>query len=242
MESEPNPIPEAIEVFVHAFCEGKSMTYPYIPTLIDGLWVMRDTPDRKNARKIEIITHDIEPETVVDTIRNHGIGWHFLCEIHSPDADFEAIRSKYKSLGYKALSTEWLFVHDLRVIPAFESEPPARLVPDEATMQTINQRGKQKRKLRPGTRHFTVWDEDRDYGWVYSIPYKDKAWVGDLYVYESDRGKGYGRALMSKLLQSDRENGVKQSVLLASTAGARLYPHMGYRQIGILQMFCPAKR
>jgi len=239
---EPFSIPEAIEVFVHAFSEGKSRTYPYVATKIGDLWVMRDTPDRKNARKIEVISHGVEPEVAVKTIQDANIGWHFLCEIHHPEDDFDAIRAKYKSLGYKAVSTEWLFVHDLQDIPIYESDPPVRQVPNQAALDAIPQRGKHKRKLRPGIRHFTIWDDDQDYGWVYSIPYKESAWVGDLHVHEIDRGRGYGRALMSKLLQTDRDLGVKQSVLLASSDGARLYPHLGYQKIGILQMFCPAKR
>lgn len=235
-------IPEAIDVFVHAFCDGKSMTYPYVPTMIDGLWVMRDTPDRKNARKTEVITHNIAPDKVVEILNREQIGWHFLCEIHPVDADFEGIRQAYKSLGYKAVSTEWLFVHDLQDIPVYESDPPVRLVPDQSTLDSIHMRGSQRRKLRPGGRHYTVWDDQQDYGWVYSIPYEQDAWVADLHVHESERGKGYGRALMSRLLRDDRELGIRHSVLLASSAGARLYPHLGYQQIGLLQMFCPAKR
>jgi L-amino acid N-acyltransferase YncA len=127
-------------------------------------------------------------------------------------------------------------------IPVFESEPPALLVPDLVTLSQINQIASQPQKLQSGTRKFCVWDAVQDYGWVTSVPYNDHAWVSSLYVHSKHRGKGFGRSLMSKLLQSDRENGVKQSVLLASSDGARLYPHLGYQQIGILQMFCPIKR
>ncbi|MBI1332299.1 MAG: GNAT family N-acetyltransferase [Armatimonadetes bacterium] len=235
-------IPEAIEVFVHAFCEAKSRTYPYAPTLVDGLWIMRDTPDRKNARKIEIVTHGIEPAKAAKTIQDNGIGWHFLSEIHPVDADFDAIRAEYKSLGYKAVSTEWLFVHELNDIPIHESEPPVRPVTSQAMLDAIPQRGKHKHVLRPNIRKFSIWDDETEYGWVNSIPFKNAAWVGGLFVHESDRGRGYGRALMSALLQSDRDHGVQTSVLLASSDGARLYPHLGYQKIGVLQMFCPKNR
>jgi GNAT superfamily N-acetyltransferase len=87
-----------------------------------------------------------------------------------------------------------------------------------------------------------VWDDTGDYGWVSSIPVGDKAWVSDLYVHEAFRGMGYGRALMSALLREDKEHRVRESVLLASVAGARLYPHLGYQRIGTLQIFCPRSR
>ena len=235
-------IPEAIEVFVHGFCHGKSQTYPYVPTQIRNLWVMRDDPPRKKERKIEVIAYGSSPKEIVESIKYGGMGWHFLCHIHEPNADYQAIRKQYKELGYRATSTEWLFVHDLKEIPECESTPPARQVPDQETWKTIPQRASQANKLQTGTRMFGVWDNDLDYGWVTSVLVKDLAWVAGLYVHSSDRGKGYGRALMSKLLRTDRENGVRASVLLASSDGARLYPHMGYQQIGILQMFCPTKR
>ena len=235
-------IPDAIEVFVHGFSYGKSRTYPYKPRKVGPLWVMRDDPPRKKERKIEIISHGVAPENAIETIKEAGIGWHFLCEIHHPEDDFQAIRDQYKALGYKALSTEWLFVHDLQDIQIHESTPPVRLVTDDEAMQEISRLRLKSRKLMPGTRQFATWDTTNYFGRVTSIPYNDSAWVADLYVEAQHRGKGYGRALMSRLLQTDREHGIKQSVLLASTDGARLYPHLGYEQIGVLQMFCPSKR
>ncbi len=235
-------IPDAIEVFVHAFCQGKSQTYPYVPTFVDGIWVMRDTPDRKNPRKIEVITTGLESNEVAARLSTMDIGWHFLCEIHPPEADFDGIRQAYKELGYKAVSTEWLFFHDLSEIPVFDCNPAVRLVEDQAMMDSIPMRGLQRRKLRPGTRHYSVWDGEQDFGWVYSVPVGENAWVSDLHVHEDQRSKGYGKALMSRLLRDDRELGIKNSVLLASSAGARIYPTLGYQQIGVLQMFCPVKR
>ena len=176
---------------------------------------------------------------MIREIQDSGIGWHFLCDIHSPQEDFTSRRAQYNELGYRALSTEWLFIHDMKDIPDFESDPQVRLVSDQDVLSHINQIASQPRKLQPGSRLYSAWDEGQDFGWVTSVPYRDSAWVANLYVHREFRGKGFGRALMSKLLNEDRENGVKQSVLLASSDGARLYPHLGYQQIGILQMFCP---
>lgn len=235
-------IPDAIEVFVYGFCHAKSQTYPYVSSRVGDLWVMRDTPGRKSERKVEVISHGVSPENVVHTIQESGIGWHFLCDIHDETEDFQDKRDLYKSLGYRAMGTEWLFAHDMGDIPVFNSDPPVRQITDQEALKQINQVASQPQKLRAGTRKFSVWDDNRDFGWVTSIPFQDSAWVSDLYVHKELRGQGYGKALMSKLLQVDRDHGVKQSVLLSSSDGARVYPHLGYQQIGVLQMFCPIKR
>ena len=41
------------------------------------------------------------------------------------------------------------------------------------------------------------------------------------------------------MLQEDRAHGAKQAVLLASHAGAKLYPLLGYEQIATLLIFTP---
>ena len=106
----------------------------------------------------------------------------------------------------------------------------------------IPQLASHKLKLMPGSRQFGVWDGTRDYGYVRSIPVGQDAWTSNLHVHADVRRCGYGRALMSSLLWSDKEHGVASNVLLASTAGSKLYPHLGYQQIATLQMFCPKDR
>ncbi len=232
----------AIEVFVQAFSLGKSVAHPYLAQQVDGLWVMRDAPGRKCPRKIEVVSHGLDPRDVVQRIQRARLGWHFLCHVHPVKGDYQGIRDAYKSLGYRALSTEALFIHDLCDIPEFESEPPVRRVFTQAEANSIPQIAKHKLKLLAGSRQFAVWDEHRDYGYVRSVPVKEDAWVSNLYVHGDSRGRGFGRALMSALLRTDRSHGVRTSVLLASSDGARLYPHLGYRRIGVLQMFCPVTR
>ena len=43
----------AVEVFVRGFCFTRSLTSPYLPEQIDGVWVMRDHPDKKRYRRVE---------------------------------------------------------------------------------------------------------------------------------------------------------------------------------------------
>ena len=54
--------------------------------------------------------------------------------------------------------------------------------------------------------------------------------------------RGIGKALLAKMLRDDRAHGDRQSALLATHAGAMLYPHVGYRQLGLLLMYVPKRK
>src|SRR5205085_2475048 len=69
-------------------------------------------------------------------------------------------------------------------------------------------------------------------GRVQSVDAGRSTWCNDLKVDEGFRRKGIGRALLARMLRDDRDRKVVASVLLASHAGALLYPHVGYRQLG----------
>ncbi|MEI7575325.1 MAG: GNAT family N-acetyltransferase [Armatimonadota bacterium] len=236
-------IPKAVEIFVQAFSQEKSRTYPYVPTQLEPwLWVMQDTPDRKKARKREVISISGDPAQTVNRIEEAGFGWHFICEIHPPDVDFESIRSEYKRLGYRAISTEWLYVHRLDTLPDRTQKIEIVKIESEEIMATIPQTASQKRKLMEGTTKFAIHDGNQDLGWVTHIPMLGSNWVSSLWVRPEYRSKGMGRALMTELLHHAKTRGDAASVLLASSDGARLYPKVGYELIAVLQMFCPAKR
>jgi GNAT superfamily N-acetyltransferase len=233
---------EATEVFCTAFSAIKSRTYPYLLERQGGLRIMRDKPGRASPRKTEVIAVGLSPSETVEQVRKADLGWHFLCSIDEDGSTFDALRAEYKALGYRAVSTEWMFVHHLRELPTLVSDPPARRVGSESEWASIPQMASQPRKLVPGRRLYGVWDAHRDYGWCESMPVGDAAWVHALHVHRDFRRRGYGGALMSALLQDDKCNGISTSVLLASSDGARLYPRLGYERIGVLQMFCPARR
>jgi GNAT superfamily N-acetyltransferase len=234
-------IERALEVFVTFFCQIRSRTRPYISERVEDLWVMRDPPGTKNPRKTEVVSHALPPAETVRRIRSAGLGWHFICDV-SDGQDFAQVREAYKREGYRALGTEWLFTHDLRAIPVLESDPPVRLLESEAELAQVRQVARQKRKLMEGARLYSVFDQARDFGWVTSISSGPDAWTSDLFVHPEFRGQGYGRALMSRMLRDDKALGVRTNVLLASSAGARLYPHLGYQNIACLQIFCPLER
>jgi len=236
-------ISDAVEIFVEAFSREKSRTYPYIPTQLEPwLWVMQDTPDRKKARKREVISISGDPVRTVERVAREGIGWHFVCEIHTPDVEFAQIREEYKRLGYRAISTEWLFVHPLADLPPRVQGIDVIKIESQEVMMGIPQTASQKRQLMEGTTKFAIHDGSQDLGWVTHIPMRGGDWVSSLWVRPEHRGQGLGRALMTELLHHAKDQGDKASVLLATSDGARLYPKIGYQQMAVLQMFCPMKR
>ncbi len=243
-------ISEAVEVFVRGFSFMRSGKCPYVAERLGELWYLHDPPNAKRPRKAEVIAHDVEPSEVVRRVREARIGWHFICHLHESDDEFRDVRDGYKREGYRALVTEWMFAVDPAAAPAYASEPPVRRVRTVEDAERIRRARRGRRAIREADlaaepapqRLYAVMDDDEVYGWVSSIPVGTRAWVADLFVDAQHRGRGFGRALMSALLADDRAHGVTASVLLASSDGARLYPHLGYRRLGVLQIFSPVRR
>lgn len=231
----------AVEACVHAFAMGKSRTYPYEVSRFEHLWVMQDHPPRKDARKSEVMAVEQDPASVVDRVQRSGVGWHFLCDISGPDFNHKDRKAAYKRLGYRAMSTEWVFVHDLDEIPVHESDPAPRLVQTRVEWEAIPQESSQKRTWWPEVRQYCIWDEALAYGWVQSRPYQDLGYTAELYVRDQHRRRGFGRSLMSRVLRDDKAAGCSATVLISSAAGAKLYPSLGFREIGTLLAFCPIR-
>ena len=78
-------------------------------------------------------------------------------------------------------------------------------------------------------------------GWVRSIDVEQATWCSDMYVMPEFRRRGIARAMMAQMLRDDRAHGSKLAVLTASHAGAKLYPIVGYKQIGTLMLYTPKK-
>lgn len=229
-------------VFVIAFCRGKSVYHPYVPRRIGGLWVLEDGPGRRRPRKSEVIAHGLTPEQVVRRIRDGRVGWHFLCHAITPgEISGGELRSRYRALGYRSLGSEGMFAHRLTDIPEFVSNPPVRRIESAAQLDAMYSGEGRRRCWRDDARLYGIWDDRTDYGWVYSTPVERDAFVSDLFVGEECRRRGFGSALMSRLLRDDRDTGVEFSVLLASRAGTELYPRLGYQNLGTLEIFCPVR-
>lgn len=62
-----------------------------------------------------------------------------------------------------------------------------------------------------------------------------------MYVLLEYRRRGIAKALMTRMLKDDAAAGTIANILLASHAGAKLYPVVGYRQIGQLYAYTPPR-
>ena len=91
-------------------------------------------------------------------------------------------------------------------------------------------------------RQYVALDGEAIVGRVRSIDAVGATWCSAMYVEPSHRRRGIGQALMAKMLRDDRTLGSRCSMLLATHAGALLYPRMGYKQIGSLLIFAPKSR
>jgi hypothetical protein len=243
-------IERAIEVFVRAFCFGRSRTHPYEFSQIDGVWWMRDAPRRneRNYRKEEWVAYGIDAAKVDSVARKHTRGRFAICAMCAAGESDEVLRAEYKRSGYRLLVTEPLFVHDLKRIPRAAS--PAKIARVRTNeMATRFGKATRSRPIPPhdltshsAFRQYVALNGERIVGWVRSVKALDSAWVSDMYVLASHRRKGIGFALLTKMLRDDRAAGAKSSVLLSSHTGALLYPRAGYKQIGTLYIFVPRKR
>jgi GNAT superfamily N-acetyltransferase len=247
-------IERAIEVFVRGFAIGKSVTHPYLCERIHGLWLMRDAPRNspRDYRKEEWIAYNVEPRQVDATARRHTRGRFFIGAMHavgSPhDEQAESdLRSAYKLLGYRLLSTEPLFVHRLMRILRAKSRTVIRRVNTAALAERFA-KATRTRPIRAEWlrddapfRQYAALVSDELVGWVRSVNAAGATWCSSMYVRPAHRRRGIGSALLVRMLRDDRASGSRQSVLLSSQSGALIYPRVGYEQIGQLLIFAPRK-
>ena len=63
----------------------------------------------------------------------------------------------------------------------------------------------------------------------------------DVRTIPAYRQRGIATALLRYVLAEDARLGAEHAVLLASQAGAQLYPQLGYQQRALLQVYNPAR-
>jgi GNAT superfamily N-acetyltransferase len=246
--SDAEELQRATEVFVRGFTYTKSFTHPYVSERVDSVWVMRDGPRTKGDYRNEEWIGCGEPAAEIDRIaREQTRGRFSICTILGMNQDDGPLRSEFKGLGYRLLGTEPLMVHPLREIPEFGSPASIERV---TTKEVADRLAKAARSRQVLPKHLDDSSELRQYvaildgelaGWVRSIRVNDATWCSNMYVEPAHRRKGIARALLCRMLRDDRASGADTAVLLASHAGAKLYPLVGYRQIGLLYLYAPPK-
>jgi GNAT superfamily N-acetyltransferase len=240
----------AVDAFGYGFTFIRSFAHPFEYVRVGPLRVMRDAPRRKGPyRTQEIIVYGIEPDEAVEAIRTYGTDQRYaVCVIYGLDQSDEEIKEAYKARGFRCHHRERFMACALNEAQTTVPEPlPVQRVTTSEEAQRVAKAAR-SRQILP--KHIGVddaplrlyWVEDGEtpVGWVRSIRALPEATsVSNMYVHPDHRCRGLGKALMSRMLRDDRVSGADYSVLLASHAGAMLYPNLGYQEIGSLRVFTP---
>lgn len=210
----------------------------------------RKTP--KHYRKEEWISFDVSPQEVDAAARRGSRGRYFVCALAVRPEDEEDLRTGYKSLGYRLLATETLFIQRLHSISLRRTASEPSFVIEQVKSLKMAERFGKATRTRPirteqlgkdaTFRQYVALDGDSLVGWVRSVSAVDSTWCSNMYVRPTHRRRGIGRALLTRMLADDRRHGSKQSVLLSSHTGALLYPHLGYQALGRLFIFAPHRK
>jgi GNAT superfamily N-acetyltransferase len=242
-------VPQAMESFVRGIAFTRSMTHLYESVqLQERIWLVRDAPRKSGGyRTAEVAVYEQRPDEVVEIIRRVVTGKYFLCAFAKNASETASLAQEYRRHGYRLMRREPFFVAESALAPRYDG--PIRRILDwnDANRVNIAARSKQIRQSDLTSedaplRLYAAFDGELPVGWARCIrTHHDCEWVSSVFVQECYRGNGLGRALISTLLAEDTKYGISRSVLLASQAGARLYPHVGYSQIGILLVMAPPK-
>lgn len=231
-------VERAVEVTAKGFAACKGLTFPYEAHKIEGGWLLKDGPGRKHPRLVELMDCGSPAANVVERARPHKAAICAFCKL----GEEAEVVTAYKALGLRLLHREPMFVALTFAAPRFPG--PVVRVRDAIGAAAVFKLAR-RRQILPEhleaddspIRLFAAMDDDEAVGMVRSVRIGDAAWVSNLHVRIDYRGRGLGRALMSAMLQDDARLGIKESVLLASSDGARLYPHLGYERVGAMAIF-----
>jgi GNAT superfamily N-acetyltransferase len=222
------------------------LTDPFEYVRLGEIGVMRDAAGRKEPRTTEILAVGAQVEAIGQLVKSEKLGRYVVCAIHDGVKRDLAMEAAYKDAGYRLMRTEPFFVRDLgKPVPPVRRETVRRVTTadDFETVTRANRRrlidGQEIEREAPTMRLFAAFEGVAPVGWVASLDsMHDSTWVSSLLVREDFRRKGIASDLMHCMLADDAMRGRLFSVLLASHAGAQLYPRLGYEQVGLLEMFC----
>jgi GNAT superfamily N-acetyltransferase len=243
-------IENATEVFVRGFSFTRSFTFPCLAErLAEGVWVVRDAPRaRGDYRTEEYVGHGVPPATLDALARQHTRGHYRICAIRGVEESDAPLRAGFKAIGYRLMSTEAFMAHRLeRIESVAEPLPVVRITTREAAAALAKAAG--SRQILPEyleaepapMRQYAALEDERPVGWVGSIAAAWCAWCANMFVLPAYRRRGIARALLTRMLLDDRAASAGANVLLASHVGSKLYPTVGYEQIGELLMFGPRR-
>jgi GNAT superfamily N-acetyltransferase len=243
-------IERAIEVFVRGFSFTRSFTHPYLAERIHPrTWVLRDAPRaRADYRGEEYVATGVSAADLDALAWRHTRGRFKICVMQASAEPDMPIRQEFRALGYRLMATESLMLHQLAVLtPVVEPYPVVRITTE--AQATLLAQAARSRQILPEhlaadpapMRQYMTLDGPTPVGWVGSVVVDDCAWCTNMFVAPSHRRQGIARALLTRMLADDQAGGARANILLASHAGAKLYPAVGYETIGRLLIFAPPR-
>ena len=223
----------------------------------DGIWVVADPPSTSKlpGRTTEFVTYRVGADRVFEAAHGRSYSKYFICAFVENDQEASATIVEYKAAGCRLMRREPFFVVNTYEAIDYPSDNVRRVTTQDAA-EAVGKAARAKQILHEHVseddslcRLYAAYAEPYEngsdgtpIGWVRSIKTSPTtAYVAGLFVSEQHRRKGLGRALMSAMLKDDRRLGIEWSVLLASSAGAQLYPHLGYKVRGKLILFSAPK-
>ena len=233
---------DAADAFISGWSATRRLSGPFeIARRGEADW-MHDPTGRRMG---ELVGVDVSPETLVDRYPRGERG--AISAIYAPSESLDGHKEAFRRLGWRLLRTEPMFVHALRDLPPLDPRA-VRARSSEHVARVA--KAARKRSVAMGVadaddspiRLYETSVDGQNVGWVRSVDAGPDAWVSSLNVREACRRQGLGRALMAALLADDARLGRRSSVLLASHAGALLYPTLGYERVGTLMLLMPIKR
>ena len=241
---------KAIEVFISGFAFTRSYTHPYIGEKFqEGFWGLRDAPrKRQDYRGEEYVAYGLSASAIDALARARTRGHFSVCHVQEADEISPTIREDFRALGYQLSTTEFFMTHRLEKITKHDSPCDIERIStlDQAELLAKAARSRQILPAHlaanpPPRRQYMAMDGAVPVGWVGSVSVGGCTWCTNMFVAPSHRRRGIGKALLSRMLTDDRAAGAEANVLLASHAGAKLYPVLGYETIGKLFVFNPPK-
>jgi GNAT superfamily N-acetyltransferase len=240
----------ATEVFVHGFAFTRSFTHPYLAEQLQpGVWMLRDAPRaRGNYRGEEYVAYDSSAAKLDALARSSTRGRFKICVLHDTATPDAPLRAAFRALGYRLMVIETLMVHRLAALEPLPEPYPVVQVKTAAQAQQLAQAARSRQILPEHLaadpapmRQYMALDGTTPIGWVGSVVAGDCAWCTNMFVAPEYRRQGIGRSLLARMLADDKAAGAEANILLASHAGAKLYPTVGYETIGELLMLTPPK-
>jgi GNAT superfamily N-acetyltransferase len=217
--------------------------------LSERVWVMRDAPRRRgDCRSAEVVAAGVPVAGLDALAREEMRGAFRVCYLlPRGEADTE-VRAAFKCLRYRLMATEELMVHRLAAIaPAAEPFPVSRVTAAAEADALAKAAG--RRQILPEhltaapspVRQYAAWDGESPVGRVNSVVVGDRTWCASMFVEPGYRRRGIARSLLTRMLRDDHDAGSAANVLLASHAGSKLYPTVGYETLGTLYMYVPPR-